>query len=144
MVNGQLVNGFLHPEVGHIRIPTGGVKGCCPFHGDCLEGLASGPAIHARAGRAAQRHSQLSTLCGMPWQVTSAICCTNLLMILSTQRIILGGGVMSKEGQLDKIKHQLHDKLNDYLPIDECTRGLDSVVVGASLPEWRGFYLVLF
>ncbi len=137
MVNGQLVNGFLHPEVGHIRIPTGGVKGCCPFHGDCLEGLASGPAIHARAGRAAQdipiEHPVWNAVASNLGDM-----CTNLLMILSTQRIILGGGVMSKEGLLDKIKHQLHDKLNDYLPIDECTRGLDSVVVGASLPDGAG------
>ena len=52
MVAGRLLHGLVHPEMGHIRVPHDRTKdpfpGCCPFHGDCLEGLAAGPAIQAR------------------------------------------------------------------------------------------------
>ena len=58
IVNGQILHGLIHPEVGHIRIPHDWERdpysGCCPFHGDCLEGLASGPSMEKRWGKPAQ------------------------------------------------------------------------------------------
>ena len=57
LVGGVLMHGLIHPEMGHIRIPhdraADPYPGCCPFHGDCLEGLASGPALEARWGQPA-------------------------------------------------------------------------------------------
>ena len=95
IVNGRPLRGFLHPEMGHVRVRREAgddFAGICPFHGDCLEGLASGPAIAARAGRPAQ---------GIPagdpmWRpVASAIAelLATLILTLSPQRIAIGGGV---------------------------------------------------
>lgn len=137
MVSGEIVNGFLHPEVGHMRIPTDEVEGVCPFHGDCLEGLASGPAIFARTGQPAQDLPYDHPI----WDEVACNLgdmCNNLIMTLATERIVLGGGVMSKAGLLEKIKQQLKRKLNDYLPIDNCTQGLDSLVVSAGLRDGAG------
>ena len=134
MVNGQLVSGFLHPEVGHMRIPAHGVKGICPFHGDCLEGLISGPAIAARAGNNAEDLRDDDPL----WNEVAgnlADMCINLVTILACKRIILGGGVMSKAGLLDKIKLQFGKKMADYLPLDERAGGLDSMLVLPKLKD---------
>ena len=58
IINGRVLHGLVHPEMGHIRVPHDLVQdpypGGCPYHGDCLEGLASGPAMQARWGKAAQ------------------------------------------------------------------------------------------
>lgn len=137
LVNGQLANGFMHPEIGHMRIPHDGVAGICPFHGNCLEGLASGPAIAARAGRAAEELAQDHPV----WDSIAANLadmCNNLLMTFATERIILGGGVMARDGLLNKVKHHTNQKLNGYLPIEHCTSGLDDLIVGASVDEGPG------
>ena len=55
VIDGRAVHGRVHPELGHMRVrPSDGFAGVCPYHGNCLEGLASGPAITARAGQAAR------------------------------------------------------------------------------------------
>lgn len=134
MVNGQLVSGFLHPEIGHMRIPAGGVEGICPFHGNCLEGLVCGPAIAARAGCSAEALPANDPL----WDDIAqnlADMCINLITILATQRIILGGGVMYKEGLLEKIKHQFSVRMADYLPINERAVSLDNVLVRPEIPN---------
>ena len=137
LVNGQLANGFMHPEIGHMRIPHDGVAGICPFHGNCLEGLASGPAIAARAGCPAEELAEDHPI----WEsvaVNLADMCNNLIMTFATQRIILGGGVMASEGLFEKIKYHTNQKLNGYLPINDCTSGLDNLIVGASVDEGPG------
>ncbi len=53
IVEGNIVHGLTHPEMGHIRVPreaSDTFAGVCPYHGDCLEGLATGPAVEARWG----------------------------------------------------------------------------------------------
>jgi fructokinase len=117
IVNGRLVHGRMHPEAGHIRAPrhsadTGG-DGICPFHGDCLEGLASGTAIKARYG---------ATLSGLPqdhpaWTAVAdylAHLCAVLTLTMAPDRIVLGGGVMAAAGLLQRVTGHLRSRLNGY------------------------------
>jgi len=120
----RLLIGLSHPEMGHIRVPRHpddqGFAGICPFHGDCLEGLASGPAIKARWGKSL---SQLSPS-GPPscddnpqadmigWYLGQAIC--NFQAIMSPARIVLGGGVMDTPGLLGKARRHAHDAGGGY------------------------------
>lgn len=97
MVEGSLLHGSSHPEMGHIRIPHDLAKdpfaGVCPYHGDCLEGLASGPAIEARRGIEASEIPDDDPV----WQLEAnclALGCSNWCCSFAPQRIILGGGVM--------------------------------------------------
>jgi fructokinase len=110
--DGRLLHGVSHPEMGHMRMPrhaddTGpddaGFAGHCPFHGDCLEGLAAGPAIIARWG------ASLSDLPdGHPgadmiaWYLGQA--CVTFQAIMEPARIVLGGGVMGTPGLIDKVR----------------------------------------
>lgn len=107
IIAGQTIKGARHPEMGHVmlrRHPDDlDFKGACSFHGDCLEGLASGPAIKARWG------ASLSELA--PDHVAHDVIadyiaqfCQMLIALYSPQRIILGGGVMQTSGLLDKIR----------------------------------------
>ena len=106
---GRLVHGALHPEFGHLkvpRLPGDDFPGVCPFHGDCLEGLASGPAIAARWGTPAHElptgHPAWDT---QAWYLAHGILA--LLAIVSPARVIVGGGVCQAEG--------LHGKINAKL-----------------------------
>jgi len=102
IVGGQVVHGLAHPEMGHIRIPHDAAEdpyaGICPFHGDCLEGLASGPAIEGRWGARAwdlpPDHAA--------WVLETrylALGIANFVCTLSPERILIGGGVM-RQSQL--------------------------------------------
>lgn len=105
LVGGHLVHGALHPEFGHMKVPRApgdSFPGLCPFHGDCLEGLASGPAIAARWGKDAvdlpADHPAWDT---EAWYLAHGILC--LLAIVSPSKVIVGGGVSQSEGLQDKI-----------------------------------------
>ena len=96
-VNGQPVHGSIHPEIGHLRIrraPGDPFSGICAFHGDCLEGLASGPAIAARAGAPAETlgpdHPAWSTVAEALAEMV-----VSLILTLSPERILIGGGVVT-------------------------------------------------
>lgn len=97
---GQLVHGALHPEFGHLKVPRcpgDDFPGVCPFHGDCLEGLASGPAIAARWGTAAAPlpadHPAWDT---EAWYLAHGALA--LLSIVAPARIVIGGGVSQADG----------------------------------------------
>ena len=118
IINGQPLHGLLHPEMGHIRIPKpsshAGFPGACPWHGDCLEGLASGPAIAARwgvpAGDLPPGHEA--------WEAEAAClaaACASFACTLSPERIILGGGVMDVPGLLTNVQQKTRTFLNGYL-----------------------------
>lgn len=116
--NGKAIHGLVHPEVGHLRIPRhpdDTFAGRCPFHGDCLEGLASGPAIADRWGMSAE-----SLGAGTPRAVemeafSLGYAMANLVLALSPQRIILGGGVMKLPGLLEATRRQMLDALGGYV-----------------------------
>ncbi len=122
MVNGGLMHGLLHPEMGHIRIPHDwGVdpyKGGCPSHGDCLEGLASGPAMEARWGMKAQELPPDHPA----WALQAnylALGLANWIFTLSPQKIILGGGVMKQERLFSEIRKRVDELINGYLQAPE-------------------------
>jgi fructokinase len=97
MVEGAILHGRSHPEMGHIRIPhdraADPFPGICPYHGDCLEGLASGVAIEKRWGTAARLLPDDHSAWGLEADYL-ALACANWIATLSPQRMILGGGVM--------------------------------------------------
>lgn len=118
MMNGRLMHGMLHPEMGHIRIPhdwqADPYPGGCPSHGDCLEGLASGPAIEARwkakGSELPQNHAA--------WNLEAdylALGLANWIFSLSPRKIILGGGVMKQHDLFDKIRARVDELINGYL-----------------------------
>ena len=128
MVNGQLVTGFLHPEVGHMRVPTAIDNGSCPFHGNCVEGLVSGPAIARRAGCPAEELSPDSPI----WDevaVNIADMCINLVMTLAPEKIVLGGGVMKHSSLLGKVQHHFRERIGGYLDIQNLAGGTEQLIM---------------
>lgn len=109
IVNGQILSGLSHPEMGHICLPRHpddlAFAGNCPFHGACLEGLASGPAIQARWGMSL---SQLPVDHPAHNIIAFYIAQTVVTMqaIFAPGRIIFGGGVMGTQGLIDRVKQQ--------------------------------------
>jgi fructokinase len=125
IVNGLPYGGANHPEVGHIRVPRvpgdDVFQGCCPFHGDCLEGLACGPAIKARWGLSPTELPD----CHPAWAIEAdyiAALCANLSYIMRPERIIIGGGVMQRRHLYSLIRDSLSDKLAGY---DASLRDID-------------------
>jgi fructokinase len=118
MLDGRLLHGRSHPEMGHVRIPHDRLRdpfpGNCPYHGDCLEGLAAGPAIEARWGQA----GRLLPDGHAAWDLEAeylALGIVNWTCTLAPERIILGGGVMRCRGLLPKVRRRVAEILNGYL-----------------------------
>jgi fructokinase len=123
VVGGQPVHGKMHPEMGHLvlrRHPEepAAFGGVCPVHGDCLEGLASGPAIEARWGSSAA-----ALPAGHPaWDIEAyylAQACVDLACILSPEAVVLGGGVMSQAHLFPLIRKHMEALCHGYLPLPE-------------------------
>jgi fructokinase len=118
MVNGGLMHGRTHPEMGHIRIPHDGEQdpfaGCCPFHGDCLEGLACAPAIRARWGQAGESLPDDHKAWDLEAQYL-ALGIASWICTLSPQRIVLGGGVMRRQKLYPLVRSKVSALLNGYV-----------------------------
>jgi fructokinase len=117
MAGGNLLHGLVHPEVGHLRIPHDRHRdpfdGVCPFHGDCLEGLASGRAIEARWGRRPQDLDGDSRV----WELQAqylALGLVSVISVLSPERILLGGGVMRQPALLPLVQREVAALMNGY------------------------------
>ncbi len=141
MVNGRLVYGLSHPEMGHIRIPhdrsVDPFAGHCPYHGDCLEGLACGPAMEARWGRRA------GTLPAdhPAWPLEAeylALGLVNLIGILLPQRIIMGGGIMQQPHLFPLVRSRVHELLNGYFQVPAILQGIDDYIVPPALGGQAG------
>ncbi|HQN00165.1 MAG TPA: ROK family protein, partial [Candidatus Hydrogenedentes bacterium] len=118
MVNGTLIHGLLHPEMGHVLPPHDWMAdpfaGVCPYHGDCLEGLASGPAIEQRWNQKAENLPPDH----QAWDLEARYLAHGIvpqIYILSPQRIILGGGVMEQAHLFPKMRRQVRAILKDYI-----------------------------
>lgn len=138
VVDGKMINGLLHPEMGHIlvrRHPSDKYVGKCPYHKDCLEGLAAGPAIEERYGEKAYDLKDDKYV----WELESyylAQALMNYILILSPEKIIMGGGVMNQKQLFPLIQTELIRQLNGY--IDESKINKSEYIVSPSLGNNAG------
>lgn len=141
LVDGRPIHGLVHPEMGHVRVPhdvaADPFKGCCPFHGDCLEGLASGPAIQARWGAPAESLSPDHPAWALEAQYL-ALALHNYVCTLSPERIVIGGGVAGVSGLLAQVRRALGELLNGYICTTALTDELDAYVVPPGLGSRSG------
>ncbi|MFC3881996.1 ROK family protein [Bacillus songklensis] len=121
VVEGKLLHGMSHPEMGHILIqrhPEDSFAGNCPFHHDCLEGMAAGPAIEKRWGKSGVELEQQRKV----WELEAfylAQALMNYILILSPKKIIMGGGVMKQKQLFPLIYQQLATMLNGYVQVEQ-------------------------
>jgi fructokinase len=141
LANGKVMHGLLHPEMGHLRVPhdreDDAYAGCCPFHGDCLEGLASGPALYARWGRAPETLPSEHPA----WDLQAhylALGIQNIICTLSPQRVILGGGVMQRAELFIAIRKKVQVLLNGYVTSAALLGGIDAYIVPPALGDRTG------
>ncbi|MEM0896393.1 MAG: ROK family protein [Verrucomicrobiota bacterium] len=140
VIAGKPVHGLTHPEIGHIRVPRhprDSFPGICPFHGDCLEGLASGPAIAVRWDcdpvTLPPDHEA--------WSFEAhylAAAVMNVVLTVSPKRVILGGGVMQQTHLFPLIRERLRDQLGGYIARPEFEDGLADFVVPPGLGARAG------
>jgi len=138
---GKPLHGLVHPEMGHIILPHDRLAdpfaGNCPFHGDCFEGLASGPAMNKRWGIPADK---------LPpdhpgWELEAqyiALALSSFIYTLSPQRIILGGGVMSQLQLFPMIRKKISSLINGYVQSPALLSAMDSYVVPPGLGNQAG------
>ncbi len=120
--HGLPVHGLLHPEIGHVPVrrhaADGSFPGVCPYHGDCLEGMASGPAILARAGRQLAQCAATDPVWDIEADYLGQLA-AQLVLMHSPQRIVLGGGVMEQQRLFPAVRARMLHWLQDYLPLAE-------------------------
>lgn len=138
MIDGRLVHGAMHAEAGHMLLPKqldDNFSGICPFHGACLEGLASGPAIAERWLKKPEKLPQNHPA----WQLEAhylAVMCVNIALLYSPQTIILGGGVMQQPQLLTHIRNSYLAQINSYL--GDQTGGMESFIQAPLLGSRAG------
>lgn len=137
--NGKLLHGMLHPELGHMALvphEKDHFGGNCPFHKNCFEGMASGPAMEARYGKKADALSDVPLVWEMEaYYIGQAL--SNIILTLSPERIILGGGVMHQAQLFPLIRLEVKKQLNHYLKTKELD-DLDHYIIPASLNDNQG------
>ena len=141
IIGGQSIFGLHHPEIGHLRIaraPGDTWPGNCRFHGDCVEGLASGPAIEARTGRPPASLEADNPV----WETvahTLAQLTHNLIATVAPQRILIGGGVPSSQPHLfPLIRRATLTSLQGYLRIPELLRDIERFIAPPGLGTLAG------
>jgi fructokinase len=141
MVEGRLLHGLLHPEMGHVLLPhdwdEDPFPGTCPYHGDCFEGLAAGPALEARWGQPGETLPPDHPA----WPLEAhylALGLMSYVLTLSPQRIILGGGVMQQPHIFPLVRQELLELLNGYVQAPEILEGMDDYVVPPGLGNRAG------
>jgi fructokinase len=116
VIDGKTVSGLVHPEMGHVsisRIPGDDFAGVCPFHGDCFEGMACGPAVEARWGRRAEEVGDTDRLIEIE-AATIAAGLRQIVYILAPELIVLGGGVSKLPGLHEQVNAALVEQMSEY------------------------------
>ncbi|HTX78915.1 MAG TPA: ROK family protein, partial [Longilinea sp.] len=141
IASGQPQHGMLHAEMGHIYLPhdwqRDPFKGVCPYHGDCFEGIASGPSMQQRWGVSADQLPAEHPA----WALEAhyiALALQDYICILSPERIILGGGVMQQLHLFPLIRAELKTLLNGYIDTPEIIAGIDQYIVPPGLGNRAG------
>jgi fructokinase len=141
LANGKPLHGLVHPEIGHMRLPhdwqADPFPGFCPFHGDCLEGMAAGPALEKRWG---QRGETLP-LDHPAWDLEAgyiAQALANLICILSPKRIVIGGGVMQSGALFERVRVEVQRQLNGYVQSPAILEHIDMYIVPPELGGHAG------
>lgn len=141
MVDGRLLHGLIHPEMGHMLLRRDprldAFSGSCPFHGDCFEGLASGPALERRWGQRAE------TLAAdhPAWELEAhylAVGLVNLIVAFSPQRVVLGGGVMEQPHLLPLVRAKVQKLLNGYVQSPQIIERIGEYIVSPALGNRAG------
>jgi fructokinase len=141
MINGKPAHGLTHPEMGHILIPHDPTKdpftGCCPFHNDCWEGLASGTAVGKRWGAPAETLPPGHKA----WELESDYLASgimNLILTISPQRVVLGGGIMKAAGLMGKVRKKVKALLNGYVNAAAINENIEEYIVAPGLGDMAG------
>jgi fructokinase len=142
LLRGAPHHGALHPEIGHLMVPqvmseAPNPDGVCPFHGNCLEGLISGPAIEARWG-APPESFEPEHACWGEFASLMALALMNITLTLAPQRIILGGGVMHQTQLFPMIQEELQRMLNSYVQTREVMEDIADFIVPPALGDHAG------
>lgn len=139
-VNGGLLHGLIHPEAGHALLskhPEDHYKGRCPYHENCVEALASGPAIMERWGVPAVQLADRKEV----WEIESyyvAQAITNYILTYSPQKVILWGGVMHQEQMFPMVRKKVQKMLNGYLKHTMIEEQIENYIVSPELGENAG------
>jgi fructokinase len=137
---GNLIHGLVHPEGGHVSIrrhPDDSFEGNCPYHGDCLEGMAAGPAIERRWGVKGHELSPNHPAWAMQaYYIAQAL--TGSILLLSPKKIILGGGVMKQQHLFPLIRNEVKKNLNGYVSSDTIQDHMDEYIVPPGLGDFAG------
>ena len=140
LIGGKPMHGLIHPEMGHISVPRhpdDTYEGYCPFHGDCFEGLAAGPAFEGRWGERAENLPPDHPA----WELEAyylAAGLVNLICTLSPQRIMLGGGVMEQASLFPMVRKQVKSLLNGYVQSPAILTDIDQYIVPPGLGNQAG------
>jgi len=139
--NDQPMHGISHPEMGHIRIPhdinEDPFQGSCPYHGDCLEGLASGTAMQKRWGKSPEDIPNGHKA----WELEAkymALAVVNYIYTLAPQRIIMGGGIMKRDNLLSSIREKVVELLHGYGSFPKSLKEIANYIVLPGLGERSG------
>ncbi len=141
VIGGKPVHGLVHPEIGHMLIPhdrqLDPYPGWCPYHGDCLEGLAAGPSLKGRWGRPGNELPPDHPA----WELEAhylGLACVNLVLCHSPHRIVMGGGVMDQPALLPLLRKEVQQLLNGYVQSPKILDEIDRYVVAPALGNRAG------
>ena len=139
IINGKTLKGLIHPEIGHMLIDAPeGIKGVCPFHGNCVEGLAAGRSMGKIWGQPAETLPDDHQAWDIQAQVLGKLC-HNLLVSFSPEKIILGGGVMNKPGLLENVIKYTKQSLANYLTLPNSLY-LEEIILLPGLDQHAGLF----
>ncbi len=141
IINGRVIHGLTHPEAGHMRLPHDRKKdpfpGICPFHKDCFEGMASGSALARRWRKPAETLPENHPA----WELEAtyiAYALVNVILTLSPQRIVLGGGVMQHAALFPSIRSKVRTILNGYIASPVLAGTMEEYIVPPALGRRSG------